>query len=302
MPTERACPVCGLSGAAASVFLAENIDASRLSASSYASRKLPEYMSHRLLRCPGCALVYAPCPPAPEQLAAAYRQASYDSAQEAQDAADAYFTAIAPLLQKLPGRRSALEIGTGTAAFLEHLARAGFARVTGVEPSEAAIAAAPAHRRGWIRPGVFEHQDFAPESFDLVCCFMTLEHVADPAALLAAAWRLLRPGGAFVSVTHDYRSPVNRLLGKRSPIIDIEHLQLFCEKSLRTLFARAAYADVSARAFANRYAISYWLRLTPLPPGLKAGLSRWLDATALGRCKLSARVGNTLCLGFKPRG
>ena len=38
----------------------------------------------------------------------------------------------------------------------------------------------PAHRRAWIREGVFEDQDFAAESFDLICCFMTMEHVLDP--------------------------------------------------------------------------------------------------------------------------
>ena len=85
-----------------------------------------------------------------------------------------------------------------------------FAILFGIEPSTAAIDAAPAHRRTWIREGIFEGSDFPPESFDLICCFMTLEHVQDPGALVAAAHRLLRPGGVFVGVTHNRRAWLDR--------------------------------------------------------------------------------------------
>ncbi|RYG10453.1 MAG: class I SAM-dependent methyltransferase, partial [Burkholderiales bacterium] len=170
-------------------------------------------MCHRLMRCTVCDLVYADQPPPAQELAQAYHQAEYDSSQEANDAAAAYRVAAQQALDRLPRQTSALEIGTGTGIFLECLKQAGFEELVGVEPSSAAIQAAPEHRRAWIREGVFEESDFAPESFDLVCCFMTLEHVRDPRVIAGAAFRLLRPGGAFIAVTHDYRSPVNRLLG-----------------------------------------------------------------------------------------
>ena len=88
------------------------------------------------------------------------------------------------MLARLPRRDAALEIGTGTAAFLARLSDAGFGEVVGVEPSVAAIAAAPSARKSWIREGIFREKDFAPESFDLICCFMTLEHVLDPRELV----------------------------------------------------------------------------------------------------------------------
>jgi SAM-dependent methyltransferase len=285
----------------ATVFLEESIDPARLSATSFASRKVPEFMSHRLVRCPTCSLVYVPLPPAQDTLAAAYHEAAYDSAQEAEDAAACYAQAITPVLRRIAHPRSALEIGTGTGVFLDQLARAGFSELVGVEPSVAAIAAAPPGRRAWIREGIFREVDFDPESFDLVCCFMTMEHVADPAEVAAAAFRLLRPGGAFVTVTHDYRSAVNRVLGRRSPIIDVEHMQLFSDTSLRELFARSGYCDVELRAFVNRYRLDYWLRLTPLPEGAKGVLASLLSHTGLARVKLGVNVGNMLCAGYKPR-
>lgn len=297
--TSRSCPVCGSSPSTARAFLENSIDPSRLSEFSFSSRKVPEYMSHRLVQCTTCDLVYADQPPAADVLAQAYHQADYDSSEEADDAAAAYIRAAHPALAQLRQRHRVLEIGTGTGIFLECLKQHGFSDMVGVEPSVAAIEAAPVHRREWIRESVFVEGDFEPASFDLVCCFMTLEHVRDPRLIAQAALRLLRPGGAFIAVTHDYRSLVNRLLGKRSPIIDIEHMQLFSAASVRHLFEGAGYESVAVKAFVNRYRLNYWLRLAPLPSALKSGIARVFDVLGLGQAKLGLNVGNLFVAGFK---
>ncbi len=300
LPAPRPCPVCGQGSAKAQLFAQETIDPARLTRFSFASRKEPEYMSHRLVRCADCDLVYADLPPAEDELAQAYHDAGYDSADDADDAAAAYLRAIAPVLAKLEHRDSALEIGAGTGVFLEHLERAGFSRLAGVEPSRSAIEAAPARRQAWIRQAMFDERDYAAESFDLVCCFMTMEHVRDPGAIARSAWRLLRPGGAFVTVTHDHRSLVNRVLGRRSPIIDIEHMQLFSPRSTRFLFEHCNYREVQVTTFVNVYALRYWLRLLPLPARPKRLAGAALSALGLGRLKLPCNVGNMLTAGWKP--
>src|SRR5262249_12382098 len=152
--------------------------------------KAPEFMSYRLLRCAPCCTVYAAAAPSPEALAIAYSKAGYDSAQEAILAADTYEAVLRPLISSLPQRAHALEIGTGTGAFLERLRAAGFADVVGVEPSTAAIEAAEAKIRPFIREGIFAEEEFAPESFDLICCFQTLEHVSAPKELTESCLRL----------------------------------------------------------------------------------------------------------------
>lgn len=299
MGESRHCPVCHTGSEKAKLFIEENIDTARLSGFSFASRKEPEYMCYRLVQCPGCDLVYADQPPGDDELARAYHVASYDSSEEASEAAASYSCAILPALRALARRQSALEIGAGTGIFLECLSREGFTELVGVEPSSAAIAAAPEYRQAWIREGMFEEKDFAPESFDLICCFMTMEHVRDPLLIARAAFRLLRPGGAFVTVTHDYRSPVNRLLGKRSPIVDIEHLQLFSKRSVRQLFENAGYAGVTVNAFANTYSLRYWMRLAPLPGGIKAAAYSLAAALGMDSVKLKINVGNLITIGFK---
>lgn len=296
---QRPCPVCRADADQATLFVENSIDPSKLSGFSFSSRKAPEYMSYRLVQCQVCDLVYADHPPDADELAHAYHQADYDSSEEANDAAAAYILAAQSVLAQLKQRCRALEIGTGTGIFLDFLKSEGFTELIGVEPSSAAIQAAPEHRRAWIREGVFEEENFNPESFDLVCCFMTLEHVRDPRVIAEAALRLLRPGGAFIAVTHDYRSPVNRLLGKRSPIIDIEHMQLFSTASVRQLLEGTGYQNVTVKAFVNRYRLGYWLRLVPLPTGLKSRLARLLQATGLDNLKLGIRVGNVFVAGFK---
>lgn len=298
--TSRNCPLCGAGSDHADPFLPDTRDESRVSGSSFASRKVPEYMSHAMVCCRTCDLAYVDRPPSVASLAASYHAADYDSAEEAEDAADAYGRALQTVLGLLKGRRAALEIGTGTGAFLERLQSLGFAELVGVEPSSAAIAAAPANRQPWIREGIFEEKDFAAESFDLICCFMTLEHVQDPGALVASAYRLLKPGGVFVGVTHDRRAMLNRLLGRRSPIVDIEHMQLFSADSARRLLQHEGYTAVDGTSFRNRYRPSYWLRLVPMPGGLKKMLTGLLRGSWLDRRRLSVNVGNFMSWGFKP--
>lgn len=300
MNKSRSCPVCNTPASTAKLFLKQNIDPARMSAFSFASRKLPEFMCHQLVQCPTCDLVYADEPPDQSELAHAYHVSDFDSAQEADDAAAAYDKAIGPILPRLAHKDAALEIGTGTGIFLEALKARGFKTLVGVEPSAAAIAAAPAHRQAWIRESIFREVDFAPESFDLICCFMTMEHVRDPHDIAAAAIRLLRPGGAIALVTHDYRSGINRLLGKKSPIIDIEHMQLFSPKSIGQLLSRNGFESIEIGSFRNRYALRYWTRLLPLAVDLKKAVVKGLDAMAIADMKLSFNVGNMLSVGYRP--
>lgn len=283
------------------MFLEENLDTSKITEFSFASRKEPEYMCHRLMRCMTCDVVYVSNPPPQDELAQAYHAADYDSSEEATDAADAYMEAMRPVLAKLAVKERVLEIGAGNGVLLERLKDAGFRDLVGIEPSPAAIAAAPAHRRGWLREGIFVEEAFDPASFDLICCFMTMEHVRDPMATAQAARRLLRPGGVFITVTHDYTSLVNRLLGRKSPIIDIEHMQIFSQASIRELFRRSGYEDISSNPFYNRYALRYWVRLAPLPRPIKNVIHAIGRRSGVDGLRLSVNVGNTITSGFRRR-
>ena len=292
---ERVCPVCGPSVASREIWPAK-LDTASLGGFVYASRKEPDAMHLRMVECAGCAILYATPAPTPDDLAKLYRAAAFDGGEAGDAAARTYARLVDGIGATLPSRDGALDIGTGTGAFLEELLGRGWTRVRGVEPSSAPVASARAGVRHLIVEDIFRPGMFGLERFALATCFMTLEHVPDPLALSIAVRESLVPGGAFMVVVHDRRAALNRVLGTRSPIVDVEHLQLFCPASLRALLEGAGYRDVSVSPITNTYPLSYWARLLPLPRAVRA---RVLDSLGrLGRVEVGARVGNMVGIGW----
>jgi 2-polyprenyl-3-methyl-5-hydroxy-6-metoxy-1,4-benzoquinol methylase len=294
----RACPVCGASRGRE--VAREHINRAALGEYAFASRKYPEYMHHRLVECPVCDLVYADPVLALAELGAAYQAAAFDSKQEAVSASATYAGLARALIPRLPKTGAALDIGTGEGSFLERLLDLGFGRVVGYEPSNAPLAAADARVRGLIVNDVFDAEHAAGSGpFDLITCCMTIEHVAEPAQLCRDALELLAPRGALMIVCHDRRAPLNRVLGKRSPIIDIEHLQLFSQASARALLERTGYVNVDAHRITNRYPLHYWLKLAPVPQRLKRAFVVAARRPPVGSLSLSLPVGNLVVTGFR---
>jgi SAM-dependent methyltransferase len=296
-PEPRGCPICGSRDE--SHVIGSNIDADRINRFSFASRKEPEYMHHRLVVCPVCRLRYASPAPSAESIALAYRDALYDSADESRDAARTYARALSKVAPRLPPRGNALDIGAGDGAFLAELIAAGFEDVVGVEPSSAPIESAAPEVRARIRQGVFRASDFDAGQFRLVTAFQVLEHVSDPLAVFRDAHTLLADGGALLVVVHDQRAIANRLLGHRSPIYDIEHLQLFSRHSISELFSRAGFELVSVHSILNTYPLRYWLRLFPFPQAAKRWLLNRVGSTRVGALRVSLPVGNLVAVGYK---
>jgi SAM-dependent methyltransferase len=294
----RACPLCG--GKDATVMVEATLDEGRLTASAFASRKLPEYMHSRMVECNGCGMLYANPVLRQEALAEAYRDASFDSGAESRLAAVTYRAMLEPHLPILPSRNSALDIGAGDGAFLEELLAVGFQNVVGVEPSEAPIAAAKPDIRGCLRCGVFTADQFAAESLDLITCFQVIEHVWDPVKIACDAHALLKPGGLFVIVAHDRRAFSARVMGTKSPIFDIEHLQLFDRSTGAALLRTAGFESIAISSLRNRYPINYWIKLFPLTKTAKAAVSWMARVSGIGNLLLSLPAGNLAIVGRKP--
>ena len=294
----RACPVCGATTHIN--FADEDIAPERINGFTYASRKQPEFMCLHLVRCTFCNLIYAPHPPDRTFLAAVYADASYDSGLEARCAAHSYAAALAPHLAKVRGRKAAVDVGAGSGPLLPWLLDLGFQSVIGIEPSRAAINAAPEFIRPLLRQGMF-----APELLDgvqpsLLCSFMTLEHLDNPGDFMKTVFSLLEPGGMVAVVVHNWQGVLNRILRLRSPIIDLEHLQLFNPSSVHILLKQVGFEKIIVKPIWNSYPLKYWLRLTPLPPHLKKAINLLLNKLSLSNITLPARVGNLLAVGIKP--
>ena len=104
----------------------------------------------------------------------------------------------------LAGKR-VLDVGCGGGILAESMARRG-ARVTGIDLSEKALRVAELHlleSKLDVRYEKSAVEDVTGE-FDAVTCMELLEHVPDPAAMVSACARLVRPGG------HVFFSTINR--------------------------------------------------------------------------------------------
>ena len=295
----RNCPICNETHKTGILFQKENIAAHKMSSFTYASRKNPEFMCHEMIRCKRCDLVYVANPPESLELAENYHNASYDSSSEAADAAETYSHNIGDILNKIGHDARIMEIGAGSGDFLSKLKKQGYKNLVGIGPSVSAIEEANNNIKNHLVHGVFNKNDFNGSSFDLVCCFMTLEHVYDPRVIADDVINLLKKGGYFVVVVHNYRSMINTALGRKSPIIDIEHMQLFSPSSINFLFSQAKYKDISAKSFTNTYSIIYWIRLIPLPNPIKKYLIRVLTFLRIGNLKVNINVGNIIVHGKK---
>lgn len=104
----------------------------------------------------------------------------------------------------LAGRR-VVDVGCGGGLLAEALCRAG-AKVTAVDRAPGMIEVARLHAAEAALAIDYRCSDAeqllveAAQSFDVVCCMEMLEHVPDPAAMLAQLAQLLKPGGdLFVS-------------------------------------------------------------------------------------------------------
>jgi 2-polyprenyl-6-hydroxyphenyl methylase / 3-demethylubiquinone-9 3-methyltransferase len=105
----------------------------------------------------------------------------------------------------LAGRR-VLDVGCGGGLLAESMARRG-ARVTGIDLAPGALEVARLHA---MESGItVDYRLIATETlaesergaYDLVTCLEMLEHVPEPAAILAAICRLVRPGGDVICST-----------------------------------------------------------------------------------------------------
>ncbi|MFO0959485.1 MAG: class I SAM-dependent methyltransferase [Isosphaeraceae bacterium] len=288
----RTCPICG-SGQESRLFAEANVDLAALDGFAFASRKLPEYMHWRLMECSHCDLLYADPAPTLDDLASLYRDADFDSSEEARRARRPEGRLTHGIVPRLPpDRDAAADIGTGDGIFLRELIDAGFREVVGIEPSAAPIAAAADDLRPLIRQEMFKPDTFPSGSMSLITCFQTIEHLADPLAFCRDAHRALKPGGALLLVGHNRRALSARLLGRKSPIFDIEHLQLFSPAAARALARAAGFDRVDVGVVYNRYPARYWARLFPFPRAVKPAVQGMLDRTGLGKVPIPLAAGN----------
>ncbi|HMM42341.1 MAG TPA: class I SAM-dependent methyltransferase [Thermomicrobiales bacterium] len=169
-----------------------------------------------LVRCAGCGLLRLHPHPDAATLAAAYGPGYAPHARSGLSGkAKSWLErrSVRQLRRYLAAPRRVLDVGCATGELLLAIRAAGNPRVTGVETGE--LAARIARRRGLdVRTGELDDARFPDASFDTVILSHTLEHVPDPASVVAEVARVLRPGGALILWLPNVESLEAALLGR----------------------------------------------------------------------------------------
>ena len=116
--------------------------------------------------------------------------------------------------------KKVLDVGCGGGILSEAMALRG-ADVTGIDMGEAPLNVAKLHalesgvKVQYRRTPVEQLADEMPASFDIVTCLEMMEHVPDPASVIEACYRLVKPGGQvfFSTINRNPKSYLFAIIG-----------------------------------------------------------------------------------------
>lgn len=281
------CPACLGTG---ELKYSEKIDLNLFNSTTYASRKRPELMHYALFECGKCKTLFTNRDVNLDELLKNYDEAGYDSSYEAFFAAETYVSLICKYLPNFSG--SVLDVGAGDGAFLSKAKNYFAKKAVGIEPSKAALEVNTDQEISLIYRSFEKYSE--SENFDTLTCFQTIEHLNDPNGFLDKAKIHLKSDGYLVVTCHNNQSFVNKILGEKSPIFDIEHLQVFSKKGIEELFKNSGFEIIMSKPYRNRYPLSYWVRIAPIPDIIKKKIEKM---KFLSKIIIGLNVGNHFIVG-----
>lgn len=265
----------------------------------YSARRLPDKVHYRIVKCGRCGLVFSSPILPPGVISKLYRQSTCNYDDQLKYITDTYMNLFNKISDQLPKNPKVLEVGCGNGFFLKALYDKGIKDVWGVEPGMDMVKKSALELKSRIKVDIFKDRQFKYNSFDLVVCFHTLDHMIDPNAFVKTAYKILKKGGMVLVVVHDCEGLSVTLFGEKSPIFDIEHIYLFSKTTIRKLFNKGGFNQLEAENLVNSYPLSYWVRMGGIPTGLKLFIIRVLEFIHLDKLTISLAGGNIYSVGRK---
>ena len=295
------------------VLYPENFNIKKINSRVFSARRLPDRIHYRMVKCKNCHLIYSNPILEYEKIENLYKKSftSYDEHLENLKVTYGFY--LKQLKEKYqkqmienqsstlqpqnlssiihsPSSRL-LEIVCGNGFFLEEAKKQGY-EVYGVEPGQPSVDKATPEIKKNIIVDIFKSGQFKNNFFDVICCFQTFDHIPNPNELLTQCYKILKKAGLMLFLNHNIGAWQNKLMGKKSPIIDIEHTYLFDQTTMRKIFEKHHFKVLEVRSSFNIHHTSYWLHLLPIPNFIKIPLIKVLDLTGLGKIKIKIYPGN----------
>lgn len=265
----------------------------------YVSRRIPDRVHFRLVKCLNCGLVFSSPIYEEEEIIKLYKQSGVPLMDDLENSSDLYARYLRKILNNI-SKENFLDIGCGNGFFLEKVKQLGFKEVWGVEPSVNAVKHLPrALDRKKIVIDVFKRKYFQNNYFDAISFFQVIDHIVGPNQFLKDCFSILKPGGYILAIMHDVKAPTHRILGEKSPIFDVQHIYLFDKITIRKILEKNGFEVELISTVYTNYSLGYWLKMSPLPKWIKDNLSKF-ESSILLKQKISFPAGNMLIIARKP--
>lgn len=167
-----------------------------------------------------------------------------------------------------------LDVGCYTGVFMEMAAAHGW-KVEGVELSQWAVTVARKTGVGPVYDQPLDGLNLSAERYEAITLWDVIEHLIDPAAMIAEVHRLLTPGGVLALSTHMIDSWAARILGTRYPFFMEMHTVHFSRRTIRRLLESQGFEVLAIKPHHRVLRLGYVLE--KLYHSVPFPLIRWLS-------------------------
>lgn len=285
------CAICG-SYKDYKILYKKNFSEKDLTAAVFSARRLPDGSHYQIVKCNKDGLVRSDPIFEEEKISRLYKESKLTYEEEVKNLEKTYLEALNYVLPVISKEDNILEIGCGNGFILSELYHKGYKRCFGIEPSRDAVKKANKDIKGNIvtdilRPGVFKLK-----KFKLIFFFQTLDHVPNPNQFLKECYKLLEKGGFILAFNHNIDSLSSKLMGEKSPIIDIEHTFLYSPQTNQMLFKKNKFSPLKIYSPTSTISLKHLFWLFPLPKILK---KRFISKSIFKKINVRLKLGN-LCI------
>lgn len=289
---EIKCAICG-NNKNTKVLYKSTLSNKKLNSKTFSARRIPDRLHYRLVKCQNCGLIFSNPIFDQKKINSLYFKSDFNYDCESEYLKKTYFKYFKKYLStKNMKNKKILEIGCGNGFFLQELMDNGIKNVYGIEPGTESVKKAPLKIRNNIKTDILKEGLFAKESFDIIFCFHTLDHIPNPNKFLSISYSLLKKGGRVFFIVHNTNGLSVKLLGEKSPIFDIEHIYLFNTFNLKQIFENNKFINSSVFDIKNTYPLRYWLKLFPLNNFFKNKIIKLLELLGLDLVPIKLNAGN----------
>ena len=291
---DRDCPVCGCSEYENEVSSGRRAEAMGFAElRRYWATFSDEKIFFSYARCKQCQVLFTPKFFSEPQLELLYGDLPPNMGTAGTDAIEAtqrgYFNGA---MRGSHVRGGYLEIGPDVGHIARLAAESGqFDSFWLYEPNEAVhpqLAAAAKGLPHHVSADMSDLSAVPDDSIGLAVMVHVLDHLIDPGAMLNQVHRKLRPGGALMIVTHNEKSLLRKVLGRRWPPFCLQHPELYNPQSVGRLLTGHGFKDVDVRRSVNHFPVRFLGQYAAHTLGLK------VKSVPLPNFAIGLRLGNIL--------